>query len=399
METFVAKNVECNFVLPQNFLDAYRWTDVAISLTSFPVSSFERNIEDGINLSSFRLSMVEEIYEYTTWHLDEGILDDVLVKKLFFDDFSRYTSFLNDQTEILNSLRAFFLAYRERVPSIITPIDECTVLQPIFQLFFTGLLNKLPNSALEVVAANKMKIFREIDGANGIKRLLFGHTDVMLFEKDNDCEVNKIPESSVGHIEVKAPFTYMFRSKAEAERDQLIGETDCITSMKVFKSATSSSSTTSTKVISTCGALTDMFAIVLVCQYNASRTFYTTEMEFDERVYIKYLLVLCLKNENEDIKKLIAAPSLGAIDPIPDGNAFSTLRKSRKKQVGVKQSKKRSAPSSANLPNHKKTDLCLNNDAEDEYQEKLDILFAYEGQLKNPSSLTEGNLLRWNKLY
>jgi len=113
----------------------------------------------------------------------------------------------------------------------------------------------LPNGTLEVVAANKMKDFREIDVANGIKLPLYGHTDVMLFEMGNDSENNKIPEDSVGHIELKAPFTHMFHSKAEAGRDQLIGETDSITSMKIIKPATSSSSS-STREISTCGALT-----------------------------------------------------------------------------------------------------------------------------------------------
>mmetsp|Transcript_24386 Transcript_24386/g.34963 ORF Transcript_24386/g.34963 Transcript_24386/m.34963 type:complete len:122 (+) Transcript_24386:704-1069(+) len=88
----------------------------------------------------------------------------------------------------------------------------------------------------------------------------------MLFEKGNDgSEDRKIPEDSVDCIELKAPFTHMFPSKAEAGRDQQIGETDCIISMKLFKPASSSSSM---REISTCGALADMFGIVLVCQHH-----------------------------------------------------------------------------------------------------------------------------------
>mmetsp|Transcript_8318 Transcript_8318/g.11418 ORF Transcript_8318/g.11418 Transcript_8318/m.11418 type:complete len:100 (+) Transcript_8318:395-694(+) len=98
-----------------------------MSLVSYPVSSYQRSTEDGIKLSSFQLSVVAETYEVTTWHLDEGILDNILVKKLFLDNFTRYASFLDAQTEVLNSLRAFFFAYRGRARSKIQTIDECTV--------------------------------------------------------------------------------------------------------------------------------------------------------------------------------------------------------------------------------------------------------------------------------
>jgi len=83
---------------------------------------------------------------------------------------------------------------------------------------------------------------------------------------------------------------------------------------------------------------------------------------------------------------------------VADKNASSKSRKPQTRQLDAKQNKKKSASSPDNYPKHKKTAICFDSDKEDEYQEKLDILFAYERQLKNPSSLTEANLLRLNKL-
>lgn len=126
-------------------------------------------------------------------------------------------------------------------------------------------------------------------------------------------------------------------------------------------------------------------------------------MELDARVFIKYLLLLCLKNDHEELKKLTAASSLHAVDPITDRNASSKSGKPRTLQRGAKKSNKRSASPYAYSPKHKKKQsatkgIYLNSDEEeDAYQAKLDLLFAYERQLKNPSSLTEANLLRWSK--
>ena len=102
----------------------------------------------------------------------------------------------------------------------------------------------------------------------------------------------KRPRGSICHIELKAPYGSLYHSNSQSSIDQLMAETDCISSA-MRNADTAGVENRST----TLGALTDIFSIFLMYhdRRSSNREFLVTaDSILDPLRYIKSLLTLCL---------------------------------------------------------------------------------------------------------
>ena len=116
---------------------------------------------------------------------------------------------------------------------------------------------------------------------------LSGRTDVTVHLSST---LNKRPINSICHIELQSPFEKLHQSDSKSSIDQLMAETDCISSMRNNTNSALGRTTT------TLGALTDMFWIYLIYhdRRDNNREFFATTKILEPRGYIRSLLTLCL---------------------------------------------------------------------------------------------------------
>jgi hypothetical protein len=125
------------------------------------------------------------------------------------------------------------------------------------------------------------------------KLTVHGSTDLMIFDQQESCN----PEKCISHIELKAPMKGLFQSASSQEKDQLFGQTFCLTAMKLEDDEQTD------KVDGgwTIGGLTDMFSLNIMMQDWKTKIFYVTGHVIDPVDYIHHLLLLFIQFDKECI--------------------------------------------------------------------------------------------------
>jgi hypothetical protein len=241
-----------------------------------------------LECSAFRqIKMQKDEYKLSSWTIDPELQQEIILTDLFDGDTKRFNTFIDDQINKLEHFRKYFLNY---ISITRGAIDELTVFQPIFQIFLKGFLDALNQEEdarhLENLMANgdTFETYRTNKFGNVIR--LSGRTDVTVHLSNT---LNKRPINSICHIELKSPFEKLHQSDSKSSIDQLMAETDCISSMRNANSAVGRTSTT-------LGALTDMFSIYFMYhdRRDNNREFFATTKILEPRGYIRSLLTLCL---------------------------------------------------------------------------------------------------------
>ena len=267
------------------------------------------------DLSIFNRRMLSGSSEEITlseWKLDERRLDRVLSKKHFQGNEAQLEAFVNEIGPMINLFRLICYQYATMptefgmLPRVIgvsaKKINEVTYFQPLFELFLDHVLLKLHEynrtPKLHVIGANSIHLSREVEFSDECNVVFSGTTDIAI----SAVETTGDPEDWMSIIELKSPFKHLFHSAGNACKDQLIGQLFAMTQARP-------------RMI---GGLTDLFTIVLVLANN-SNSYYMTKTVVDEpNLYIKYLLLLCVELDEDDLVELTTDAVGETIDLFPD---------------------------------------------------------------------------------
>ncbi len=289
-QSFSNAIIACKWMkdLDEHYIEDYRANRSSREPNGGNTATGTRYQGGSLQCSAFRqIKMQQDEYKLSSWTIDPEPLQEIILKDLFDSDTKRFNTFIDDQINKLEQFRKYFFSYISITQGA---IDEETVFQPIFQIFLKGFLGALNQDEdarhLENLMANgdTFETYRTNKFGDVIR--LSGRTDVTVYLSST---LSKKPINSICHIELRSPYEKLHQSDSLSSIDQLMAETDCISSMRNLNSAVGRTTTT-------LGALTDMFSINLMYhnRRDNNREFFATTKILEPRGYIRSLLTLCL---------------------------------------------------------------------------------------------------------
>jgi len=253
--------------------------------------------------------------------------------------------------------------------------------------------SSVPRDDIVCVGANSIPLSCEIIDNRKIstrctaprRRRLEGYTDLMLFRTES---IGQAPPFCLSLIELKTPFGPLKASASYDEKQQLLAEMLCVQRMKADESLSPPITT------NTIGCLTDMFSIHISLLRSSCVESYLTPHCIKTPTFVKYLLLLCVSLNEDDIAQLIKDSSKARVLPFDEGgemeeegfenddkeNASHQSRSSKSRG-----SKRKRVQSSVNREVDKRTrqNLFIGNDLEELFEQKFDMLRSIEN-LRQP---------------
>jgi len=271
-----------------------------------------------IQISHFRRALIKNTVDDITvmkWNISSEIIKPKLIASLFNGNDFIFNNFLDEQIMNLNYFRSYIYAYKDKCGIL----DEVTMFQPLYQLFIGEMASKLnslsPNSTnnsssninsdLSVRNINRCRLKTASIKCNidnkVVTKSLSGSSDlgvVIDIISTNLIISFVVAIMLLSIIELKTPFTHLYKRNPIAQRDQLLGQVMSLHHMKGDRNDVLNKYTL--------GCLTDMFTLNLIIKPNKSdNKFYCTNHVIDDRDYVMYLLMMFCRFSDDDIDSLL----------------------------------------------------------------------------------------------
>jgi len=256
--------------IPDYVLDSYRSPRHRENSSFFPSQSSHTSIsidERNIKISKFRRSMFAEgspdfVHAYTITSINNemnDLFEDIVCRQLFSNDSERMRDFITLLVTPLEALKTILYDYvslpssfrQERLAHFRSLPKEEVYLQLIFQMFMNHILENLPHDPtaqtseedrLEDIPVNTFVLEKTLSDG----RLLKGYSDVGI-KRRGDSEW---AENFLSLIELKNPFSSLYRTSGSKAKEQLIGEMVAFGAMRE-----------ESELATSMGGLTDIFTI------------------------------------------------------------------------------------------------------------------------------------------
>ena len=247
------------------------------------------------NLSTFRRSnAANKKIDVRRLTLHEEEIVAIVKERLFQNDSEAMTNFLAEEIIALKHFRAVLHFVFEKS---LRKIDEVTQLQPLFKIYYEGMvirINLRNNKLFALTHANQFILEGELEG-----QTYSGRTDFVLYDDVNTEAKSEYCLASV-IFELKIPFDLLRLGGSAAQpKDQLIGEMELLLQQREKELQRGNSVDDSAVIF---GGLTDMFAISMAIglQVEDRNVYLLEERVVDEKSYILRLLFqLCIRRFDE----------------------------------------------------------------------------------------------------
>jgi hypothetical protein len=174
------------------------------------------------------------------WELPTNdVLQTIVCEHLFANDESEMNSFLRDQIRKLEKIRG---AYSHTFTNDGFKAGELLQFQPIFIMFLSQLI-AATHQPFDVASAQSilLKGKLEVLGKNGtiVTKEISGYTDIIVTPKvagKNSaaavalCQMKGTPVEEF-HIEIKSAFRSLYQKPADAQKDQVLAQSEAISQM------------------------------------------------------------------------------------------------------------------------------------------------------------------------
>lgn len=390
-------------LLSDDFISSYRDMLHMSSINDENKSSHPKSQKGVLEMSKFRATcLCDSSLCIYNWEIVNESLSQLIIEKLFQNSADNFSSFLDEQIIIVDSIRRYLKYYIGKYEKM----NEVQSFQPIFHLFLDGFLQKIASYSISTSSAtssstaaattvsinmhaepvNNTKLYKTIqiysdDSDNTVEIRLQGYSDEGIF---NDF-TSTIPFQGV--IELKPPLTHLHQRESCPESDQLLAEVLAFNDMIATEHQT---------VAYSIGSLTDLFTIQVIMKETRGHC-YKTGFVCETRQYLLHLLLMLLPTDSgtlEILKKISTSENKSAFDRKEVVHSLSKEDQDKSRENRKNKRDERSSPpprkqSKSDINDNNIEIIYIDDDLEEEYWQSVDNLKEWARSLRRkPGDLT-----------